>query len=250
MDSSEYNSRHYTELFGGNQAGYYESISVKIQKALSMFGRMEGKSILDVGCGDGFITSKIGGSTGARMTGVDISREALASARRFGVRAKYANLDRGRLPFGAASFDAAFCGDVVEHVFDTESLLSEVRRVLKPDGFVVMSVPNIAAWYNRVLMLFGVLPVWVESGSSHYVGSSFVDKGMGHVKAFTKRSALQLLALCGFSPVEVAGVPLRGDGKRGRAAEGVWNRADGLFSKFPSLSSQIMIKAVKSHKKV
>ena len=245
MDNSEYNQKHYTSLFSGSSGhDYYKSMRVKIKRAVAMFGRMDGGKILDIGCGDGFITAKIGEATGAEMFGVDISRDALNDANRRGIDARFANLDKGRLPFTDGFFDAVFCGDVVEHIFDTERLLSEVNRVLKPRGFVVMSVPNIAAWYNRILMLFGFIPVWVESASVHYVGNRFMDSGMGHVKAFTKRTALQLLSLCGFQKIEVAGSSVRGDGKR-RVIEGFWNRADGFFAKFPSLSSLIIIKAGK-----
>jgi methionine biosynthesis protein MetW len=249
VESSDYNSSHYTNLFSGQTgAEYYASMQVKIRKVLGMFGRMEGCRILDVGCGDGFITRRIGESTGARMSGVDISANALKAAKKAGIDARHANLDRDRLPFTDGYFDAVFCGDVVEHVFDTERLLAEVRRVLKPGGFVVMSVPNIAAWYNRIIMLFGFIPVWVESASTHYVGNPFLDSGMGHVKAFTKRSALQLLVMCGLHPVETAGSPVRGYGRWNRAVEGFWNRADGFFSHFPSLSSLMIIKAVKTKK--
>lgn len=246
MDNSEYNKKHYTELFRGSSAGdYYNSMRIKISRAVRMFGRMEGRRVLDVGCGDGFITTKIGEITGARMFGVDISKDALKAARKGGIDARLANLDKDSLPFDDGYFDAVFCGDVVEHVFDTERLLAEVRRVLKPGGFLVMSVPNIAAWYNRIIMAFGFMPVWVESASIHYVGNPFMTSGMGHVKAFTKRSALQLLALSGFGKVEVAGSSVRGNGSRNRIVEGLWNRADGFFSKFPSLSSLIIIKAEK-----
>lgn len=247
MKSSEYNSSHYTSLFGGKTADeYYRSMHVKIRKVTGMFGRMEGKKILDVGCGDGFITAKLGESTGARMSGVDISKYALRAAKQRGIEAKFANLDSGRIPFADGCFDAVFCGDVLEHVFDTEHLLGEVKRVLKPGGFTVISVPNVAAWYNRIIMLFGFIPVWVESASVHYVGNPFMDSGMGHIKAFTKRSALQLLALCGFRMVDVAGSPVRGYGRWNDIVEGMWNRADGLFSRLPSLSSLIIIKAVKN----
>ncbi len=247
MESSEYNTKHYTDLFDGKTAEeYYTSMHVKIRKVIRMFGRMDGKKVLDIGCGDGFITAKLGESTGAKMSGVDISKDALRAAKKRGIDAKFANLDSGRIPFADGCFDAVFCGDVIEHIFDTERLLGEVRRVLKPDGFMVMSVPNVAAWYNRIIMLFGFIPVWVESASVHYVGNPFMDSGMGHVKAFTKRSALQLLALCGFRAVEVNGSSVRGYGKWNRAVEGMWNRADGLFSRLPSLSSLIIIKAVKS----
>jgi ubiquinone/menaquinone biosynthesis C-methylase UbiE len=246
MESSEYNTKHYTGLFDGKTGSeYYTSMHVKIRKVTGMFGRMEGKRILDIGCGDGFITARLGESTGAKMFGIDISREALKDAKKKGIIARFANLDRDKLPFADGYFDAVFCGDVVEHIFDTERLLGEVRRVLKDSGFIVMSVPNIAAWYNRIIMAFGFIPVWVESASTHYVGNPFLDSGMGHVKAFTKRSALQLLALCGFRKVEVAGSPVRGYGRWNHIVEGCWNRSDGFFSRFPSLSSLIIIKAVK-----
>ena len=54
MDNSEYNSKHYTELFGGKSGmDYYRSMHLKIKRSIAMFGRMEGCMILDIGCGDG-----------------------------------------------------------------------------------------------------------------------------------------------------------------------------------------------------
>jgi methionine biosynthesis protein MetW len=247
MDNSQYNEKHYTDLFEGESGKkYYQSMYIKIRKSIRMFGRMEGAKVLDVGCGDGYISSKIGEGTGAKMFGVDISDNALCEARKRGIDAHKVNLDKDKLPFRDGYFDAVFCGDVVEHVFDTERLLAEIHRVLKPKGFLIMSVPNIAAWYNRILMLFGFIPVWVESASVHYVGNRFLDSGMGHVKAFTRRSAVQLLALCNFRALNTAGSSVRGDGRRNRVMEGVWNRTDGFFSTLPSLSSLIIIKAEKA----
>jgi 2-polyprenyl-3-methyl-5-hydroxy-6-metoxy-1,4-benzoquinol methylase len=246
MDTNEYNRIYYEDIFSSDSDGYYRAMSTKITKALAMFGKMEGKKILDVGCADGVITAKIGHSTGAEMYGVDINKTALDVAKKNGIKTRQCNIEKDGLPFADSFFDAVFCGDVVEHVFDTEMLLSEVRRVLRPEGFIVMSVPNVAAWYNRIIINLGFLPVWIESGSTHSVGTPFIKTSMGHVKAFTKRSAAGLLSIMGFRVLHITGSPVFTYDKYNPTLGGIWNGADRVFSKFPSLSSLIVIKAEKA----
>lgn len=155
------------------------------------------------------------------------------------------NIEVKRLDFPAKSFDYVICGDVIEHVFDTGLLLSDIRKVLKPGGYLIATIPNTASWYNRLFLLFGFLPTWVESSSDVYTGNPFMKEACGHIRAFTKRSLLELLRLKGFKIDIVKGSPVHGDGSYSRGVETVWNNVDGFFSKFASLSSVIVVKARK-----
>ena len=103
-----------------------------------------GRAILDVGCGRGHI-GEVVEEQGGMYTGVDFV------ASRAGFRLALA--DATRLPFTDGSFDAVFCIDAFEHFPDPDQAVREFRRVLRPGGFVFLSVPNyanvagIVKWY-------------------------------------------------------------------------------------------------------
>ena len=90
-----------------------------------------GERILDLGCGDGQLTLRIAAS-GAQVIGVDASPQMVAAARARGVKAEQGNAES--LPFADRSFDAVFSNAVLHWVRDHDTMMSEVRRVLKPGG--------------------------------------------------------------------------------------------------------------------
>ena len=97
--------------------------------------RVAGKRVLDVGCGRGYIGDYVR-DQGGDYTGVDFV------ASRAGFRLALA--DAARLPFSDAAFDAVFCLDAFEHLPESREAAAEFRRVVRPDGFVFLSVPNYA----------------------------------------------------------------------------------------------------------
>lgn len=94
--------------------------------------------ILDVGCGTGSNLAAF--SALGRTTGVDLSPEALSFCRARGVeRVTFSQVER--LPFPDASFDVVTAMDVLEHVDDDLAALAELRRVLRPGGLLLATVP-------------------------------------------------------------------------------------------------------------
>src|SRR5262249_17456118 len=55
------------------------------------------------------------------------------------------------------TFDGVVMLEIIEHVVAAENLLREVARVVKPDGFVILSTPNFAYWLNRLRIVLGGL---------------------------------------------------------------------------------------------
>ena|SRR4028119_1979340 len=69
------------------------------------------------------------------------------------------NLDAGAFPFADEMFDAVTILMVLEHVFDPFTVVEEISRITKPNGFLVINVPNIAYIKHRFGLLMGQLPV-------------------------------------------------------------------------------------------
>jgi trans-aconitate methyltransferase len=90
-----------------------------------------GEHILDLGCGDGQLTARIAAS-GAGVTGIDASESMVAAARAAGVRADHGQAEQ--LPYPASGFDAVFSNATLHWVRGQDTMMDEVRRVLKPGG--------------------------------------------------------------------------------------------------------------------
>jgi SAM-dependent methyltransferase len=130
-------------------------------------------AILDAGCGSGRNLSELGrfGS----VTGLEVSSLSLDAARARGVPNVAAG-DLKALPFEPDAFDLATCLDVIEHIEDDRGALRELHRVVKPGGFLLVTVPS----YPRL---------W----SSH-------DIRNGHFRRYTRSSLLAAAAAAGWSP--------------------------------------------------
>lgn len=94
-------------------------------------------NVLDVACGTGDMAVELL-RQGCSVTGVDLSKEMMAIAKRKAPQAEYRLADVERLPFGDASFDAVTCAFGVRNFVHLEQGLSEMLRVLKPGGRMVI----------------------------------------------------------------------------------------------------------------
>lgn len=103
-----------------------------------------GLDVLDIACGEGYGSAMLAKMARSVM-GVDISEEAVAHAR--GEYADVANLqfltgDAAEIPLADASVDAVISFETIEHHARQREMLSEIHRILRPGGFLVMSSPN------------------------------------------------------------------------------------------------------------
>ena len=99
--------------------------------------------VLDVGCGEGYGAPILLGA-GRSYVGIDLSEAVVGEARgNFGSdRARFSAFDGARIPLDDAAFDAAVSFQVIEHVTDVSAYLTEIRRVLRPTGWVMFTTPN------------------------------------------------------------------------------------------------------------
>jgi SAM-dependent methyltransferase len=102
--------------------------------------------VLDVGCGNGIWLLKQQ-ALGWLVEGVEFSPLACQHARAAGLIVHQGSLEEARLP--TASFDVVRIWHTLEHVPDPSSILSEIARILKPNGQVLIGVPNAGGWLAR-----------------------------------------------------------------------------------------------------
>ncbi|KAA9149720.1 class I SAM-dependent methyltransferase [Amycolatopsis acidicola] len=163
------------------------------------------RRILDVGCGDGAATALIARrAPGHDVVGLDWSTRALGQAREHGFGLVNGSAEPPGLPFGDATFDVVVMSELIEHLVDTDAALDEARRVLRPGGTLLVSTPNLAAWHNRVLLVFGVQPVFSEVSLREVHGRPG-SQVVGHLRLFTRRALVSLLRARGFRRITVAG---------------------------------------------
>jgi SAM-dependent methyltransferase len=103
-----------------------------------------GREVVDVACGEGYGSALLARSA-ARVTGIDVSPQAVDHARRTyaGVpNLRFVRASCAALPLAAASADLAVSFETIEHIGEQECFLDELARVLRPDGVLVLSCPN------------------------------------------------------------------------------------------------------------
>ncbi|KUN28784.1 SAM-dependent methyltransferase [Streptomyces antibioticus] len=197
------------------------------------------QTILDIGCGDGTAAATAAPLLpGHHLVGVDWSQDALRRAR---TRIPYAvrgELTGGGLPFGTGSVDAVLFSEVVEHLVDPDAAMDEIRRVLRPGGHLMLSTPNLAAWYNRALLLAGVQPVFSEVSLRAIHGRPGREV-VGHLRLYTARALREFVAAAGFTVVRLEGAPFHGVPRPLRPL-------DRLACRRPSLASILLLHARKT----
>jgi ubiquinone/menaquinone biosynthesis C-methylase UbiE len=102
-----------------------------------------GGDVLDAGCGTGYGSSILKQAGAASVTAVDVSAEALsATANHLGDDDAVVEADLRDIPLEDDSFDLAVCWEAIEHIDEGERAVAELRRVLRPDGVLLVSSPN------------------------------------------------------------------------------------------------------------
>ncbi|MCL7426851.1 class I SAM-dependent methyltransferase [Streptomyces sp. YS415] len=197
-------------------------------------------TVLDIGCGDGTAAAVAAPLLpGHRIIGVDWSQDALRRARtRLACEPVRGELTGGGLPFRSESADAVLFSEVIEHLVDPDAALDEIRRVLRPGGHLMLSTPNLAAWYNRALVLAGVQPVFSEVSLRAIHGRPGKEV-VGHLRLYTARALKEFVAASGFDVVRLAGAPFHGVPRPLRSL-------DRLACSRPPLASILLLHAQKT----
>ena len=139
------------------EAWFAQPVGTAPFSGLIPFAELRGKDVLEVGCGTG-VHARLLAQAGARVTAVDLTPTAVELTRRrlelAGLEADVREADAESLPFADASFDFVWSWGVVHHSENTERVLAEIARVLKPGGRIALMVyhrSSITFWIDYVL---------------------------------------------------------------------------------------------------
>jgi SAM-dependent methyltransferase len=159
-----------------------------------------GASLLDLGCGDGEFVERVGARF-QRVVATDVSPEAIERARARpradGARVEWKVLDGNeRFPFADGEFDTVSSLSTLQYIFDPDAFLAEARRVLRPGGHLLIEVPNVAYFPQRIRLLLG-----------QPIQTSFWKHGIdgGNLHYFTVATVHDLAARARFRPLRHTG---------------------------------------------
>jgi len=162
----------------GNNIQTYSSISRKLK-------------VLDVGGNDGLVAKKLYPDSELTIVdtknGWDVMKSGLPSFK---------------------NWDIILANHFIEHISDIDYFLDECKMVMNPNTILNIGTPNLTAWFNRILFLFGYVPHSVELSNRYNVGKPFnwnKEELGGHLRIYTIPSLVQLLKYHGFKILKVTG---------------------------------------------
>ena len=169
---------------------YYNSNPYSVhRKIISNIGK--DKKVLDVGCSEGLLSKRMN-QNNCTIVGIELDTEAALKAESFCEEVIIGDVESVTLkPEYLNYFDVIVFADILEHLKDPLDVLKTFKNYLKDDGYIIISVPNIANWRIRLQLLLG---------NFEYNEYGILDSG--HLRFFNKKGALKLVNDAGFEITE------------------------------------------------
>ncbi len=152
------------------------------------------KHVLDVGCATGKLLQRLGNEKGCQTVGIEMDDALAEQARQRCHQLVIGDIETLDLPFRTDRFDIIVFADVLEHLRNPGAVLEKLKGHLKSDGYVLVSIPNIAFITARLNLLLGRFD---------YTEHGIMDRG--HLRFFTLKTVKGLLVERGFRVVSVEG---------------------------------------------
>ena len=149
----------------------------------------ESKDVLEVGCGGGGFGAEVKKARRARITGIEpFANAADAAATRLD-EVLQTSAEEGLYRLLGRTFDCIVFNDVLEHLVDPESALIAAAALLRPQGTLVASIPN--------MRYLPVLRGLVLRGEWRYTNEGVLDRT--HLRFFTQKSIAEMFTVCGYN---------------------------------------------------
>jgi SAM-dependent methyltransferase len=163
---------------------------------------------LDIGCGFGGLTRLVGDHLGAsEIHGIDIDPRVEDEVRTKQVQFVRHDAAQGQFPYDDGHFDAVMTLGMMDYLEYFDGMIREMNRLLAVDGRVLVALPNLASWHNRLMLLLGYQPRDVEISAEVLAGVprrpylSSGERPAGHIHIPTARAFVDLMRHHGFEKV-------------------------------------------------
>lgn len=141
----------------------------------------------------------------ARVAGVEFVDHLGEAASTRGVEVLSHDLNHP-LPYASGEFDVVHSNQVIEHLRNTDGFLREIRRVLQPSGYALVSTNNLASWHNVFSLVLGMQPTPCHVSDAVVVGNrldplrgqAHPERGSAHLRLFSFRALAELARWHGF----------------------------------------------------
>jgi len=158
------------------------------------------RSLLDIACGDGFITEQLAASFG-KVVGIDANAQVVEKARQRVPGAEFHNALAEEFA-SSERFSVVTLLDLLEHVQSPVDLLRHLKGFLRPDGVIIIHVPNAKAINRELNVLMGSLTHCEEL-------SPFDIEIAGHRRSYCMQSLIEDVKEAGLVPVNKGGIFLK-----------------------------------------
>jgi GT2 family glycosyltransferase/2-polyprenyl-3-methyl-5-hydroxy-6-metoxy-1,4-benzoquinol methylase len=175
--------------------GYYTYSRPEVRALIPTAAR----TILDVGCGEGALGKALKQERAVEITGVEIVPAAAAQAREALDKVVTGDIEDMANDLPAGYYDCIILADVLEHLSNPRRVMTLLKRCLKRDGAVVLSIPNVRHW--------SVLRALLEN-KWRYEDAGILDRD--HLRFFSKASVRELLESAGFTVIGIRSLRVPG----------------------------------------
>lgn len=150
----------------------------------------ERKKVLDVGCAEGNLSQQL---NQCEVVGIELDVKSAQIAQKYCDEVIVGNVESIELPTSYYNyFDHIVFADVLEHLKEPLAVLTNFKKYLKDDGYIIVSLPNIANWRIRLNLLLG---------NFDYEDHGILDEG--HLQFFTEKNAKKLILNAGLKIYQI-----------------------------------------------
>ena len=161
------------------------------------------RNVLDIGCakGDDLLGIKSSVTENIELFGLETYEPYRKIASEKGIKVTAFDLEREKMPFDNGFFDVIILNQILEHTKELFFIFDELSRVLKPDGILIIGVPNLAAWHDRLMLILGEQPTGIKVLGPHIRG--FTRSGFTKFIEITGAFKVEKIRGSGFLPFPV-----------------------------------------------
>jgi len=182
---------------------------------INFFEKNNRAKFLDLGCDDGVATIMMANKISTKKVyGVEIVKKQIALAQKKGILVEEFNLN-DRFIYKDESFDVVHANQVIEHLYNSDNFISEIYRILKPNGYAIISTENASSWCNIFASIMGweIFSLTNFSSKKQGIGNPFslhrdaevyLDS-WNHVRIYNIRGLKEYLEAFGFKVEGVRG---------------------------------------------